>query len=175
MKKQTGLPAARLPARQGRQGFTIVELIIYTGILTIFLYVLTNIFTSVLDMQLESESTGPVVADGRYILSRFTYDITHASAIITPSTLGGESTSLVLRVGASDYTYSLSNGNLTLTTPLGAADINSYGSRVSNVSFRRYGNAGGKNSVRIVFTLTSTTTRQSGSEIRDYQTTIGLK
>jgi hypothetical protein len=158
-----------------KQGFTIVELLIYTGILTIFLYVLTNIFTSVLDMQLESESAGPVVTDGRYILSRLTYDISHASSIVTPATIGGEGSTLVLHIGSSDYTYNVSNGNLVLTTPLGNGSLNSYGSTVSNVSFRRYGNTNGKNSVRVVFTLTSTTIRQSGADSRDYQTTIGLR
>jgi hypothetical protein len=53
--------------------------------------------------------------------------------------------------------------------------LNSYGTTVSNVSFRRYGNINGKHSVRLAFTLTSTTQRTSGAEIQNFETTLGLK
>jgi len=161
--------------KTNKQGFTVVELLVYSGILTVFLYVMTNIFISVLDMQLESETAGPVVQDSQYILSRFTYDIGRASSIVTPAALGAQTTNLVLHIGASDYTYVVTNGNLLLTSPSGSAALNSYGTKVSNVSFRRYGNTNGKNSVRILFTLTSVASRSAGPDSRDYESTIGLK
>jgi type II secretory pathway pseudopilin PulG len=158
-----------------QSGFTIVELLIYCGILTVFLYVMTNIFTSVLDMQLESETASAVVTDGRYILSRLTYDIGRASSIVTPASLGAQTANLVLHIGASDYTYAVANGNLVLTSGAVSGALNGYGTQISNVSFRRYGNVNGKNSVRVMFTLTSVTQRRSGPETRDYETTIGLQ
>ena len=158
-----------------RQGFTIVELLVYVGILVVFIYMLTNMFTAVIDMQLESESTSAVVQDSRYILSRFNYDIKRASSITTPSTLGSQSSTLVLRIGSSDYTYDLVNGNLVLTGASGTGVLNSTGTHVSGVSFRRYGNVNGKHSVRIAFTLTSTTDRISGPEVQNFQTTVGLQ
>jgi hypothetical protein len=156
-------------------GFTIVELILYAGILTMFLYVLTNIFTSVLDMQLESETQSAVIQDSRYILSRFGYDIGRASAIVTPAALGDQTSTLVLTIGGTNYTYSVVNGNLILADANNSGSVNSFGTMVSGVSFRRYGNLNGKNGVRIAFTLTSTTERISGPETRDYQATIGLR
>jgi hypothetical protein len=171
MKKMFRLPA-------GRQGFTIVELIIYAGILTIFLYVLTNIFTEVLDMQLESETQSAVIQDSRYILARFAYDIGRASAIVTPAALGDQTSTLELTIGGTNYTYSLIpsvNGNLVLSDTNNSGAVNGFGTTVSGLTFRRYGNLNGKNGVRIVFTLTSTTQRISGPEIRDYQATIGLR
>jgi len=156
-------------------GFTIVELIIYAGILTMFLYVLTGIFTAVLDMQLESETQSAVIQDSRYILSRFSYDIGRASAIVTPVALGDQTSTLVLTIGGANYSYSVLNGNLVFTDTGGSGSVNSFGTTVSGVSFRRYGNLNGKNGVRIAFTLTSTTERVSGPEMRDYQVTIGLR
>jgi Tfp pilus assembly protein FimT len=168
MKKYTGLPA-------GRQGFTIVELLIYCGILTVFLYVMTNIFTSVIDMQLETETANAVTTDSRYILSRLTYDIGRASAITTPASLGQQTGNLVLQIGGTDYTYTLTDGNLILTTTNGTGALNSYGTTVSDVTFRRYGNTDGKHSVRLTFTLTTTTMRAQGPEVRDFETTVGLR
>ena len=156
-------------------GFTIIELVIYAGILTMFLYVLTGIFTEVLDMQLESETESSVVQDSRYILSRFSYDIERASAIVTPAALGDQTSTLVLTIGGVNDTYALVNGNLVFTDTNGSGSVNSYGTNVSGVSFLRYGNVNGKNGVRIAFTLTSTTQRISGSQTRSYQATIGLR
>jgi type II secretory pathway pseudopilin PulG len=161
--------------KRNRSGFTIVELLVYAGILTIFLYVMTNIFTSVLDMQLESETASAVVQDGGYILSRLTYDMGRASAIVEPNAIGVESARLVLRINNADYQYSAAGGNLFLSADVTSDALNSFGTGISNLSFRRYGNVNGKNSIRVAFTLASTTERSSGPEIREYQTTIGLR
>ena len=158
-----------------QRGFTIVELLVYAGILVIFLYTLTNMFTAILDMQLESESTSAVVQDSRFILSRFMYDIKRASSITTPPTLGSETQNLVLHIGSSDYTYALVDGDLQLNGAYGNGVLNGFGTKVSGLSFRRYGNTNGKHSVRIAFTLTSTTERPDGPEIQNFQTTIGLQ
>ena len=170
------LPCALSSRRQKRdQGFTLVEMLIYSGILVVFLYVLTSMLVSILDLELNSQTTSVMSQDSRFILSRFEYDIARASDIVTPASLGQQTTTLVLHIGASDYTYSLNNGNLELAGPSENGSLNSYGTTVSNVSFRRYGNVSGKNSVRIVFTLTTTTQRTSGAETQDFQTTIGLR
>jgi hypothetical protein len=158
-----------------RSGFTIVELLIYAGILIVFLYVMTSMFTGILDMQLTSESASAVVQDSRYILSRFAYDIGRASAIVSPASLGAQTSSLILTIGSAEYTYALINGNLMLTAASSSGALNGYGTAVSNLSFRRYGNVNGKHSVRIAFTLTSTIQRTDGSETQDFQTTIGLQ
>jgi hypothetical protein len=161
--------------KRNRSGFTIVELLVYAGILTIFLYVMTNIFTSVLDMQLESETASAVVQDGGYILSRLTYDMGRASEIVEPNGIGVESAQLVLRINAVDYRYRAVNGNFILSRDATSDALNSFGTGISNLSFRRYGNVNGKNSIRVAFTLASTTERSSGPEVREYQTTIGLR
>ena len=132
-------------------------------------------FVSILDTQLSSETASAVAQDSRYILSRFAYDIGRASTIVTPVSLGDQSSSLTIRIGPSNYTYAVSGGSLMLTTASVSAALNSYGTNVSNVSFRRYGNVSGKHSVRIAFTLASVTQKTNGSEIQNFQTTIGLK
>src|SRR3989344_2902498 len=98
----------RQPA--GRRGFTIIELLVYSGILVSFLYVMTNMFIAILDTQLESESNSAVVTDSRYLLSRLTYDIERADALLVPADLGAQADSLVLRIDGTDVTYAITNG-----------------------------------------------------------------
>lgn len=161
--------------KKRRAGFTIIELLVYSGILVAFLYVMTNIFTSIIDLQLESESTSAVSQDSRYILARFNYDIGRASAITQPSALGGQSSTLILQIGPTAYTYTAVNGSLLLTDAMGTESLNSYGTSVPTITFRRYGNVNGKNSVSIDFTLVSTTQQKSGPQSEDFQATIGLR
>ncbi len=157
------------------RGFTIVELLIYSAILVAFLYVMTNIFTETLDMQLESETASAVSQDSRFILSRLNYDIARASSVTQPASLGQQTSTLILQIGTATYTYTLSNGNLLLTDPIETGALNSYGSSVSNLTFRRYGNVNGKPSVRLTFTLTSKSQRTSGADSEDFEATYGTR
>ena len=161
--------------KKRQKGFTIVELIIYTGILVMFLYVMTSIFTSIIDLQLQSETASAVSQDSRYILARLNYDISHATSITQPASLGGLSTTLVLQTGSTQYMYNLVGQNLMMTDSFGTEAINSYGTSVSGLTFRRYGNVNGKNSVSVAFTLTSTSQKTNGPESEDFQATIGLR
>jgi len=159
------------------RGFTLVELLIYMGILSILLVVLSQIFGSVLDAQLESESTSAVHRDGRFILSKLSYDIHKAQSIVTPAAIGNQSTSLQLTIEGINYTYTVSSGNLEITSGLETNNLNSGDTTVSNLTFTRIGNsvANAKNTVRITYTITSKIVRPKGMETKDFQTTIGIR
>jgi type II secretory pathway pseudopilin PulG len=161
--------------KRKQKGFTIVEMLIYTGILLIVLYIFTSIFSATLDVQLESQTQSAIIQDSGYILSRLSHDMTRASSIVQPASLGQVSSSMQLVIGGTTYTYAPVNNSLQVTDASGSVYLNSYGTTVSNVSFRRYGNVSGKNSVSIAFTLTSTTQRTGGYESQDFQTTMGLR
>ena len=158
-------------------GFTLVELLIYIGILSILLTVLAQIFGSILDAQLESEATSSVQQDGRFILSRLTYDIRRSDDIVVPAALGNQSTSLQLTIGGVSYTYSLNGGNLELTEGVETNSINGSDSTVSNLSFTRIGNSvvNAKNTIQIEYTVTTKVLRPKGLETKDFQTTIGIR
>lgn len=158
-----------------QKGFTIVEMIIYSAILMSFLYVMTSMFVAILDMQLESESTSSVTQDSRYLFSRFAYDFGRATSVTTPASLGEQTNTLELTINGVPHTYALTEGNLFLTDALGTDRLNSVGSVVRDITFRRYGNVSGKPSVRIVFSLESTTQRPGGPEIRVFETTLGTR
>ncbi|HKC04983.1 MAG TPA: prepilin-type N-terminal cleavage/methylation domain-containing protein, partial [Patescibacteria group bacterium] len=94
-----------LPSR----GFTIVELLIYMALLTIFLLVLLDIFTTTLNFKLQSEASSVLNQDARAILANFNYNIYNAGSATVPLT-----SQLSLDSGAK--IYQLSNGDLLLNS-----------------------------------------------------------
>lgn len=157
------------------KGFTFVELLLYMGLLSLFLLVQTQILTSVLGVRLESEANSAIVQDARFILARVIYDINRADNIVLPATPSAQSETLSLTIYNVSNTYSLSGENLIIANNLGSNNLNSYGTKISSLSFKRLGNAGGKNTITISFTLESTTQREYGSETKTIQTTVGLR
>lgn len=152
----------------------MIEMLVYMGLLSILLVVMVDLFAASLDAQLESQSTSSVDRDGQFLISRLSYDINRAQSIISP-VLGSQSTSLQLSIDGVNYTYMLNNSNLQLTNNNGTDNLNSFDSTISNVSFQTLGNTNGKHSVRILYTVTSKTTRVSGPETKNFQTTMGLR
>src|SRR3989344_248577 len=160
-----------------RSGFSLVELMLYAAILSVILIVVTNIFLSIVDLQLESQSTSGLAQDGRYVLSRFNYDLRRASVINSP-TLGGSSSTLTVTIDGVPYLYLINtDSNLGLT--IGSSPeviMNSYGTKVSDLMFTHLGNGTGEEDlVRIKYTVTSRTIRQEGVESRTYESTVGLR
>lgn len=164
-----------------QKGYTLLELLIYMGIFSTVIVVLTNVFSQILDLQLESKSTSSVETDGGFILARLMYDLNQVqggSNLLIPASLGQTASTLQFVSNSVNYTYSLDgSNNLILTNNTsGTSDmLNSYDTQITSVSFQRLGNTGGRNSIQVVFTIASRTTRSSGPETRSYQTTVATR
>src|SRR3989344_5780243 len=109
----------QLELRNSSKGFTLIEIIIYMALLAIFLLTLTDIFVSILDVQLESDATSAVEQDGRYILSRMAYDISRASDINIPPQIGQTRSNLIMTIGVESYEYAENGGYLQLINDSG--------------------------------------------------------
>ena len=163
---------------QIKRGFTLIEIIIYMALLSIFLLTLTDIFVSILDVQLESDATSAVEQDGRFILSRMAYDIPRASSIDIPPQIGQTRSNLRMTIGGVTYEYAENGGNLQLTNNLGTSNLNGSETAVSNLSFQKIANSavvGTKETIKINFTIESITQRTQGPEVRNFQTTVGRR
>jgi prepilin-type N-terminal cleavage/methylation domain-containing protein len=164
-----------------KKGFSLIELIIYMGLLSMLLVILSQVFTSIIQSRLDSESTASIDQDANYLLSRFTYDISRAQGISEPQDYASNhnpSTALTIAVGSDSYRYSVNAGNLQLTNALGTDILNSYNSTISNLLFTRIGNGASPSnydSIKINFTITSKVTRSSGKEARNYEITVAPK
>jgi hypothetical protein len=158
-----------------KNGFMLMELIVYIAVFTIFMYITTAIFTSVLAVQVESDTTSVVQQDARFITERLTYDIHRASSITTPNSAGEESSSLELLISGQVYTYALNNGNLEITDNNGTYSLNTDETIFSNLSFLRLGNIGGNHSIVVDFSLESKFARTSGVEKINIHTAISTR
>lgn len=153
-----------------QKGFSLVELIIYMGVLSILIGVMSVLFSSILNAQLDSASTSSVDQDARYIQARMAYDMQRASSIVSVT-----STTLQVLANSINYTYSLDgSGNLQITDNTGSYQLNSADTTVSGLSFQSISN-GSNNTVRVTYTVTSDIQETSGQEARTVQTTLGLQ
>lgn len=158
-----------------QKGFTLVELVVYMGIFTILLFVLTSLFTSMLDTQLETNSLSSVQQDNRFIMTRLTRDIQAADSITIPATIGASTSNLEIVINGATYTYSLAGDNLTLVNGLGTNVLNNFDTSISNLSFLRLGNTAGKNTITVSLTSTSKTQKASGPEVKNIKFTVGTR
>lgn len=162
---------------QSGAGFTIVELLLYMGLLSILLGVLTNIFATSIETQLETESSSSIEQDGRFIFSRLAYDLHQAQSISSPALGAPPATSLQIQINNVPYTYQVTSGDLKLTNnnTLEINSLNSLDTTVSSLTFQQIGIPGGKNTVQIILTLTSKVARPQGYETKNMTTTIGIR
>ncbi len=171
----------RFPGRRPRKlggaqrGFTLVELVMTMGLMSIFLVVITDVVSTTLDVRTESEAISAASEDGRFILGRLDYDLQRASSVSTPAALGGSGATLAIVISGVTNTYALSGGNLQLANLTGTNNLNSNGTTVSGLTFQRLGNSGGKDTVRVTFTLTSVARADFGQETRTFNTTLGRR
>lgn len=154
-------------------GFSIVELLMYMGLVTILIAILTSIFLAALEAQLSSQASSSSLTSGRYILSRLQYDIHRADSIIVPSDFGTNTSNLILEIDGTNHSYSLVDGNLVLGIGGNMDSLNETQTTISNLSFTKIGNVGGKPTVTINFTVTGTESQPP--EVRNFETVIGTR
>lgn len=158
-----------------QRGFTIIEMTIYIGLMSILILVLTRIFISALDTQVESESVTNVQQDGRFILARLNYDISLASSVTSPASMGAQASSLTLVRDGQTITYSLANGDLTRTDSQGSARVNYENVDVEEASFQKIGNTGGKPTVVVNLRLSSMASMGTLGETDTFRSVIGTR
>lgn len=160
--------------KTNQAGTTLIEIIVVMGLLAIMLMLVATLFTSAADSQAQSQMYSATASDGRYIIARLDHDIARASSVSTPGSFGGNSSQLVLVIGGSNYTYSLSNDDLALTDPSGSDDLNSSGTTVSNLSFSKIGVSGQTTTIKYSFTLTSTAQNRGTKDSQTFTSAAGL-
>jgi len=157
------------------RGVTIVELLIYMGLMSIFLVVLLDIFTTTLQTKLSSESTSGISQDENYILAKLSYDIGNASAVTQP-TLGVNGNSLQITINGVAVKYSLIGGNLIRNAAGVPMALNGLDTSLDSITFTNMGNPGGKPTIRIIYTVRSKIVLSGGQQqTQTVTTTVGTR
>ena len=158
---------------KSQKGFTLVELLMYIGLTSILIAVMSQVFLATLGVRLESQNTTSVQQDGRYIMARLAYDIRRAKEITAPA-LGASQPgmTLVINEGGADttYTYTLSGSDLILTLGSDTTQLNSEGSQVSGLSVTRIGDT-----LQITLTLEDNSEVATARQTLELQSAVGLR
>jgi type II secretory pathway component PulJ len=156
------------------KGVTLVELLIYMALVSLFMIILVELFTSILKLELTTQSTTSLASDTRFIVARMGYDIENAKSISVPSPLGQTATSLTFQdTSGTTFTYARDgSNNLTLN----GTQINSSDTSISDITFQRIGfDIAKPSTVQVKFTITSNITETSGPRSQIIQTTYGTR
>lgn len=138
-----------------KSGYTLIELLIVIGILSILISVLSQVFGSIMTMKLSASSHTTLSQDTRYLLARLTYDLSQADTINSP-TIGSSGTTLVLTKNSETITYSLSGTTLSRGSNLVSTDhLTSNNTNISALNFVRGASIGTSQSLTITATLSS--------------------
>lgn len=123
------------------KGQTVVELLIYLALLSIFLTVLLDIFVTTLNFKLQAEAASALNQDSRYILGKISYDVYNSDSFTVPSQ--GE---LDITTAGITKKYLVNSGDLTID----GTKLNSLDTKVNNLIFTKIGTT-----VTVNFTLQS--------------------
>lgn len=157
-------------------GFSLIELVVYIAIFSLLLIIISDMFISSLKTQNESSSRSNVVADGKFILTRFMYDIQNAAGVELPANLGDISDTLNLNINSQNYIYTQNGGNIILTNSNGSDVLNSMDTVISNLQFQKIGNLGStKPTIKINFTVSGITGLNPVTETQNFEITVGLR
>lgn len=152
-------------------------MLLYMGLLSLFLVVLTDILVQTLESRTKSTAETFVTADDLFVRSRLAYDIRRASSIVTPANPGTTTQQLVLTIGGTTYTYARANGALTLTIGSGSQEaLTTSDTRVAGFAVYRAGDGSTKDTLQLTYTLQSLATlRGVPAEQKTTAITIGAR
>ena len=159
------------------KGVTIVEIILYVGLISIFIISLVEVFVTAANFKLESESASTIQSDSQFIFSKLMNDVMEADSISQPGTLGTTANSLTFSSGGVIYTYSLNiDGDLIRSRTGESLKLNSLDTKLTSITFKRLGNTGDPPTVQVNCDVESRITKQGGVvDTRSFQTTLGLR
>lgn len=157
------------------RGFTLIELIIYSGILVIVLTFTGEYLYSIGQARINNTARVEVAQAAQLIINKTKSDVVNSLAITNP--IESESSpSLSLSTDERQITYSLVGNDLIRNIDDNADKLNSDQVILSNVSFNKIANPGGAVTVQMRFTLTSLAQLSGGRNVQEsFQTTFSQR
>lgn len=161
---------------KNKNSFTIIEFLIYIGILSIILLVFLDLLVSLTRMRTENESTSNVQQDSSYLINKFIYDIHQAKIISNPLHPPGQSNVLNVTINGTGYSYATDSAkNLIMSDGVTNYQLNGYDTQITSILFTRLGQDDIHDVIKIKFTVTSRVKNPAGYESQLYETVIGLR
>lgn len=167
------------------QGFTLLETMIYFSLLSIILLVVVDLFFRISESSLESSTKNALETEGEYVLNRIAYDIhrldlNNGDILWAPLNPGDSTPYLVAKINVKTYIYFKELGKNEITFgefPAVGDKLTSNSVRLDNpMSFTNISNPDGKPTIKVEFTLKSTTQSKDGTfESRDFESVFSIR
>lgn len=138
------------------KGFTLIELIIYIGLMSIMLLGITSFTKTVLQTRTRSQVIAEVEQQGVQVMQILTQTIRNAASILSPG-LGSNNSTLILDVvnpTADPTTFSLSNNSINIQEGGGSLiELTNSRVEVQNLIFQNFSRLDTPGLVKFNFTL----------------------
>lgn len=152
------------------KAFTLIEVLLYVALISIFTLVLASFWGSVNEINARNKAMSAVNTEAAFILNTISRSIRTASAINTP-TAGNSSSTLSLVKSANPTVFSINNGVLFIQEGANpTVQLSSNQVYVNSLSFTNVTNTGTAGAVRIQLELAYV--NESGKTVLDYSQTI---
>lgn len=170
--------------KNDKRGVSLIELIIYIGVLAVVMILVSGSFLSVIGAMGQAESRVEVNSNLRFIAEKIAQDlrsVTSSFAVIVPATTSTPSSTLTFVVGTSTITYATSTFNQMQRSVNSAAQvISSDVVDIDAVMFKRIENTNSvlnKTFVSIEITITSSYKSQSPNwrYSQNLKTTVSIR
>jgi Tfp pilus assembly protein FimT len=152
-------------------GATLIELVIYMALLSVFIVIMSQVFVSTVGLKVDASSYNSIEEDGRYILSRLMYDFSRSSSVTTPATIGSSGSQLSLVISGTTYNYNLVGSNLVLNNGVDSNNLNSSKTVISALNFLKVSDS----HVQLSVTLESVDKVNGNSRVKSFVTILGSK
>lgn len=144
------------------RGFTLIELLLYIAIVSVVVFVIAGLITSVLQSRVKNQTVADVEQEGAYVMQLITQTVRNATAVNSPA-IGASSASLSVNVTSapsSPTVFDSSAGVLRITEGAGSpVSLTSSHVTVSSLLFKNLSVAAlPQGSIRISFTITHVNT-----------------
>jgi len=153
--------------RTNSAGFTLMELVIYLGIVSFVTVLLAASMSNLLGGRGKTQSQQRVSESIQFLSDRITDDIRQATSISVPATSGAQGSTLTMLVANASVTYTLTGTTVTRQSGVASAEaITPSDVAVTALNFQRLENTNtplSYTSVSIITNVTMTNSTSDGS------------
>lgn len=162
MNNNKGFTLMSKALRGNRSGFTLIELLLYIAIVSVVVFIISNLLFSVLQSRVKNQTVADVEQEGAFVMRMITQTVRNGTAINSPA-IGASSASLSVNVTSAPLSptiFDSSGGVIRITEGAGApVNLTSSHVTVSALLFQNLSVAAlPQGSIRISYTITHVNT-----------------
>jgi hypothetical protein len=152
-------------------GFTLVEVLIYMGLLTGFLLVISAVFSITISTQTDVVQSQQIDQDTQYLIAKIQYEVQNADSITTPAANGDTASSFAIVSSGTTYTYFVEDDQLKVSDGIEENVLTSPDVRVTSLDILRLGNTYGLSALSFDLTIQNILNNES----RPLHFSVGLR